>query len=638
MNVPSSAAADFPLRISPLVEAGSWKEIAAACETVKPGEEGFAEAAFLSSVAAFQRDDFITAIEKGERAFGSRPNVSEFAGWLAALYVLVGNFSKSIFYAKMAGAVPSDSRIKGWMPASLPTFAESFPNIEELPLFQKAVTALAWNRWNEAEEWFRQHVAFAPHHRDGYLGLARCQMAQGRFQRAVQSLRAAMHLLPDDAEIASQLGQALAAVGRFEESRAVGRWACSLEPGSAEIAAAALRGQLADPRRRAPSLAGEYRRWGETFGARVGAFGPTPKPRRKPRLTVGYLLGGIGQRSEGPALAAILAHRDSQHFRAVGFAVGLLTHPNNIIFQKAMDAWHDVRDTDVYTLASMVAAEDVDILVDLSGFSMPSQLAGLGGRMAPLQVIWRGAPLGTGMASVDALLTDGVLDPEGAMPPFTEPLLRLGMGAVLAELPPDDRPMAPGTAEDRPLTFVADASQAELTPDTVEAWARILHDVPESILLLRDHDFRDPANAERLVELFGTFGLAHRVDVVESSPVSEFFAQADICLLPLHSDRPDVAIDALWAGIPVVGLQGAGRQWRETASLLTHMGLAAETLAPDVGRYRGMAMAWAGDDSRRAAFRDGIRARMEASPLFDAAARAADLEKTLTALWEQACD
>ena len=71
--------------------------------------------------------------------------------------------------------------------------------------------------WAEAENWFRQHLAFDSSDKSAHVGLAMSISAQGELRGSVEALRAARHALPHDVDIASQLGTALTTMGRFSE-------------------------------------------------------------------------------------------------------------------------------------------------------------------------------------------------------------------------------------------------------------------------------------------------------------------------------------------------------------------------------------------------------------------------------------
>jgi len=177
---------------------------------------------------------------------------------------------------------------------------------------------------------------------------------------------------------------------------------------------------------------------------------------------------------------------------------------------------------------------------------------------------------------------------------------------------------------------------AELSSRTVEIWARILHAVPNSQMLLLDHNFRAEENTQRLLGLFGNFGLAHRVDVVNEKVMVNFFRGVDIALVPVHSARPDVVVNAMWASAPMVCLDGAGRYGREPGAALSALGLAEDTLAGNEDDYVAKAVQWAGDEAARQAFGRDIRSRLRTSPFFDGATRVADLERAYEDLWRNA--
>jgi predicted O-linked N-acetylglucosamine transferase (SPINDLY family) len=88
-----------------------------------------------------------------------------------------------------------------------------------------------------------------------------------------------------------------------------------------------------------------------------------------------------------------------------------------------------------------------------------------------------------------------------------------------------------------------------------------------------------------------------------------------------------VAINALAAGLPVVNWSGVGRHRRLVGSVLNFAGLAAEMVAESAGEYRDKAVAWMNATERREAFRSSIRDRLAKAPVFNAAGRAADLER-----------
>jgi len=627
----------FIRRVDGLVEKGNWPAVREACTEFLAGGENCGEAHFLLALAAAVEDDFAAAVAHGRNAVDVDPGVSEFGDFMGVLYGIAGDLNTATYYAKLASTGSPSSQAAAWVPESLPKFTEAFFEAENRHFFRQAMAAASRGEWTNAEHWFRQHLAFQPWDAEAYAGLANALMIQGLNVAAVETLRAARHSVPDDTRVASLLGTALTAVGRFDEARAVHQGAMTARPDDHVAHASAIGDMLFDPAREPQAIATESRAWGERFGLPGDALPHVISPESKRRLTVGYVVGAFDRSQPARALADILARHDSGRFRVVGFGSGQLSDSFNIVFQKCFETWQNTQDTDPLTLASMVAAEDVDILVDVSGLVTPTLLRAFGARMAPVQVSWAGCPYGTGFANMDALLTDDYLDPDdrGATP-FREKACRLPKGSPIVELPLARAP-AVARSEGRGRVFVADATLAELNVATVAAWSSIVKGARDATLLLLDHDFRSNDATARLIGLFGDFGVAHRIDVVSGIDAAGFFADGDVGLIPFQSMRAEVAVEALMAGIPVVCRSGIGRHRRIVASMLHHAGLAAETVTDSDAAYVDRAIRWLDDVDGRRAFRDGIRDRLLKAPIFDAAGRAADLEEAYLDLWKAVC-
>ena len=622
-----------------------WKKVKETCKTFAEAVDYSAEIPFIHALTAFAEEDFVGAISFAEDAFKVDSNVRQFADFLAVLYVLVGELTKSLYYAKLATALPSVECIQNLISEDMPRLSEEFLQVKKQPLLRRAIAALGQRRWLEAEHWFRQEIEFDAGNLEAYKGLANCLSVQGRCRDGIEALRAARHLAPEDPEIASQLGTSLMVVGEFAESRACHRWAMAADEGDAGIHAQALMDLLADPAVNPKDHAMAFRHWGERFGVDIESAAARPLDLSKERFIIGYFVGPLGRRKHGPAISKILAAHNQDRFLCVGFGYGQLTDELNIPFQKSFDSWHNVQTMDPITLGSMIAAERVDIMVDLCGFVTPALLTAFGQRMAPIQITGLGSPFGTGLAGMDALLTDQFLDPEGGDSSlYKENPAFLESGSLILGLPAaDDKSSASGGAsendsEEHELTFAADAPLGELTPNTVAAWSRILHAMPDAKLILANHDFHTEANAARLVELFGDFGVAHRVDVIKEPDSVAFFRFGDICLLPLHTLRPDIVVNALAAGLPVICPAGTGRHTRQVGSVLCHLGLGGDMVASTDDDYVELALGWARDERRRREFGGGIGERMQSAPFFDPAVRASELEKAFESLWRQTCE
>jgi len=191
--------------------------------------------------------------------------------------------------------------------------------------------------------------------------------------------------------------------------------------------------------------------------------------------------------------------------------------------------------------------------------------------------------------------------------------------------------------EDQSLTFGVDSELCELTPQSAEWWAEILLKHPDSMLLLNDHDFENATNLTKIINLFGNFGVSHRVDIIRSATQAEFYSQIDILLVPKTGNQNRNIVSASLLGVPVVCSMGSHSLTRSAADILHQMGAAEDSVASDRKEYVALASQWGAKVEERKAMRETAREKVMNSPLFDFKLRCAEIESSLNALWKNAC-
>jgi Predicted O-linked N-acetylglucosamine transferase, SPINDLY family len=328
-------------------------------------------------------------------------------------------------------------------------------------------------------------------------------------------------------------------------------------------------------------------------------------------LTIGFLCNAPAGQDQRAMIAAIARGFDRASVRVIGFGPGELGEAVNLPYRGSFAAWRNTNKVDELTLSAMIRGEGIDVLVDCDGLAARERLSLLARNAAPRQYSWLNVPLGVPVPGAQGHL--------GA---------EAGPSCGMLLLPCADgkpTPLPAGLAEGR-VTFGADVALAELNPELVRVWSAILHAVPESVLVLADRGFSEPDATNRLVEMFGNFGVAHRIDVAAGGRAEDFFADVDIALAPFPVVRPAPYGLCLSSGVPVVAL--SGRDTTGFARSLTVLGEAAGRLvAADTGQYVVQAVSLAGDLDYLAEFRKAMPLQLRQSVVFSPRAFAAEWER-----------
>ncbi|MBM3600418.1 MAG: tetratricopeptide repeat protein [Alphaproteobacteria bacterium] len=471
-------------------------------------------------------------------------------------------------------------------------------------------------------------VARAPARAASWYNLGNAWKKAGRLAEAIGCFRRACALQPGLLAGHHNLGNALQDMGDLDLALASYRQARLLDPDFAVAHSNLVFARLYDHRDDGRALVEAHAAWG-------ACHAPTARPvpiavrRARPRLRVGYVSPDLCRHSVCYFAEPVLESHD--HDRVEIYCYAEVSAPDDVTqrFRRCATVWRSTVGLDDDAVADLVRADEVDVLVDLAGHTAGNRLQVFARRAAPLQLAWLGYPFSTGLSTIDALIGDAVLTPDGM--PALERIERLDRPWVCYRAPDYAPAVAPVPAT-RPghVTFGSFSNLAKLNADVVATWAAILGRLPNARLLLNNRWLADAATRDRLARLFKEQGVEpHRLDFLATAPHDVTLAQygrVDIALDPFPFNGLTVTCEALWAGVPVVTLAAADRPvGRMGAALLSALGVKRLT-AQTRRDYVEAAVALAHDIDALKQLRATLRADMAASPLGDGPGLARALE------------
>ena len=496
-------------------------------------------------------------------------------------------------------------------------------------------------RLEAAERSFRKARSlkpdFAPAH--GNLGIA--LRGLGRLEEAEQSLRRAIALDPAYAEAHNDLGATLFGLGRLEEAEHCYREALALDPSLTAAERNLLFLLNYAPGRAPQEVYAAHREFARRHypAAQVRPLENLPDPER--RLRVGYVSGDFGRHPVGYFMQPVLTAHDPDAVEAWCYSGRLIDDDLTVRLRAHARSWRSTIGVSDDALAAQIAADGIDILVDLSGHTGGNRLTVFGRKPAPVQVAWLGYFNTTGVSAIDYVLMDAATVPEGAERWFSETVVRLPEGRF-CYAPPDYAPAVaslPARSTGR-VTFGSFNNMSKVTPTVIALWAAVLRAVPDSRLMLKWKSLADAAECARLREAFGAHGIApERLELRGRTPHVAMLAEygeVDIGLDPFPFCGGLTSCEALWMGVPIVTLPGSRAVSRQTLAFLTQLDL-AELAAPTPERYVALAAELAGDLDRLTDLRAGLRPRMAASSLCDGARFTRGLEAAYRTMWRTWC-
>jgi predicted O-linked N-acetylglucosamine transferase (SPINDLY family) len=269
--------------------------------------------------------------------------------------------------------------------------------------------------------------------------------------------------------------------------------------------------------------------------------------------------------------------------------------------------------------AEMIAADQLDMLIELGGSTHMNKLEVMAYRPAPLQASWLGYPHSAGLAAIDRLVVDPYIKPELPGLLIEQPMvmphtwLCLGKGQFR-----DDQAINPVTPEERNgfVTFGTANNPHKYGPAMLRTWARVVASVPNAQFLWVRPEGGTPSFRENMLAIFAEEGVGPervRFQAIRGAHLP-FYNEIDIALDTFPLTGGTTTCETLWMGVPVVSLVGEGLFERLSYSILTNAGL-GDLAVRTPEAYVETALALAADPARRMLLRATLRDQIKASPL-----------------------
>ena len=355
-------------------------------------------------------------------------------------------------------------------------------------------------------------------------------------------------------------------------------------------------------------------------------------------LRIGYLSSDLREHAVGYLMADVFACHDRSAVEVFAYYCGPKAQDSmHGHFQNTADHWRSINDLDDIAAARHIADDGIQILVDLNGYTREARFKLVALRPAPIIVNWLGFP-GT-MASPyhHYIIADDWIIPKDSEMYYSEQVLRLPC------YQPNQRqrttaPRPPSRTEaglpETGIVYCCFNGAHKITRFTFERWLTILAGVPGSVLwLLSSTD----ATHERLRRTAALHGIAPdrlifapklaNPDHLSRYPLADLFL--DTTPYGAHT----TASDALWAGVPVLTLNGRSFASRVCGSLVRAAGL-PDLVCMTTTEYVERAIALGTDPVQLRSYRERLASGRDTCTLFDTPLLVRRLEALYATMWQ----
>jgi predicted O-linked N-acetylglucosamine transferase (SPINDLY family) len=526
------------------------------------------------------------------------------------------------------------------------------------------------NRFDEALGSYDRALSVRPDHSNAHHNRGNVLQELKRFDEALASYDRALALRPDHAEALSNRGNALRVLKRYDEALASYDRALAVQADHAHAfsGAADCVMRLCDWDRWA-GLATNLRvhvsgkksivspfvllgycgdpalqlQCARSFIENKIPLSPPPlwsgQRWRHDKVRIAYLSPDFRTHPLAFLTAGLFEQHDRSRFEIIGVSFGI--DDRSEIRRRlvaAFDEFHDVRRKSDKEVARLLNDHQVDIAVDLAGYTHDSRPGILAHRPAPIQVNYLGFPATMGADFIDYIIADAMVLPVEHQTYYTENAAYLpdcyqvnDTKLKIAEQTLTRQEMG---LPEHGFVFCCFNNNWKITPAIFDAWMRLLHQVDGSVLWLLGTNEGAERNLRKEARRRGID--ASRLVFARRLPLAEHLARQRLAGLFLDTtpyNAGATAAAALWSGLPVLTVIGEAFVGRMAASLLHAIGV-PEQITANLDDYQTLALKLARDPGLLAEIKAKLVRNRNTYPLFNTERFTRHIEAAYTTMWE----
>ena len=530
---------------------------------------------------------------------------------------------------------------------------------------------LKQKRFKDAIESFDKALALFPNFGEAWLGRGNAFRDLKRYDDAFAAYSKAIALNPKIAEAYAGSGNLLARLGRYDEAIAAYDRALALRSDLGFVESERLHcklcicdwnnfsveyqhliGSIKDRKARAQpfhflNISSSAREQLDCAKSWIASeFPAADKPLwqgevyQHEKIRVAYVSADFRQHATAYLAAGMFEHHDRSRFEITAVAIG--ADDKSEMRERLKGSFNHFIDATNWTddeIAGQIKKAEIDLLIDLKGFTQDARTGIFARRPAPIQVNYLGYPGTMGADYMDYLIADQTVVPQSHQAYYAEKLVYLpdsyqANDATRAISEKSFTRTELGLPE-KALIFCCFNNNYKIVPEVFASWMRILSRVKDSILWLLEDNAKAGSNLK--IEAVARGIDAGRLVFAKRVPLPDHLARhrcADLFLDTLPVSAHTTASDALWAGLPVVTRIAETFAARVAASLLTAIDL-PELITSTPQAYEALSIELATNPERLTSIREKLARNRLTKPLFDTRRFTRYVEAAYTAMYQR---
>lgn len=606
--------------------------------------------------AKFRRGKNRSAKDILRKILIKKPNHAEALSLIGAILLVEENYQKAVKF--LGKAIKSDKVQPCWyanyanalQKTGAYDAAEKAYKIAELTGCNSKAFLTGYGRFltsviqdhNKAELCFAKILEQDPDYYSAYIDLGNVYNNTGEFDKSIQVLEECLKLNIKDPVIYSNLGMALSQQGRSEECLTYFEKALELSPNFG-IASNNYVLNMMNVYDDQEYIYKQVTRLAEKLNANaVTEFIGDIDTDKERKVKLGFVSADFYNHAVANFIAPILASIEKETFSVYLYYNNSIQDKLTSAFYNIADKWFNCLNVSTKEFEKQIREDKIDILIDLSNHSKGNRLDVFTRKPAPIQVSLMGLPVSTGLKSMDySFATDYIikqckLDKNASEKPWPLPWQHwyMQIGTPPAITPPPFQ-------ENGYITFGSFNGLRKMNSGIIEAWSKILLNVPKSKLRIVIHDENNINMQNYVYSLFEQHDIERsRIVLIGRMDLQKYMAshnEVDIALDTYPYNGYTTTYYTLTMGTPLISCRGNAIPGNEAYLILSLLGL-EEWVGDNLDEYVSLATKLASNTEEILSIKASLREQFLNSKILKHRQLTSEFEKAWRGMWRIYCD
>jgi predicted O-linked N-acetylglucosamine transferase (SPINDLY family) len=303
--------------------------------------------------------------------------------------------------------------------------------------------------------------------------------------------------------------------------------------------------------------------------------------------------------------------------------------------------WSNIKLLNDRDLVSKIKKDKINILMDLSGHTGDNRIGVFALRAAPIQINWAAYLASLGIKEIDYILGDTVVTPLSHQHKYSENILQLKqIWSCLSVSDLKNLKVVNKTPaiNNKYITFGSFSNANKINKKVLNAWLKILNNVPNSKLFLKSFEFEITSQAARIKSFFIKNNInSNRILIEKPSDRLELlnsYNNIDIVLDTFPYSGGTTNFEASWMCVPILTLKGDYFVSKCGESINSSLNM-KEWIAHDIDSYVNKSIVFSKDFSILNQIKNKLILHSRNSALFNSEKFSLDFSEILKTTWKK---